>query len=80
MKKSNMLIAVFAVIAVASAAQAEVAINFDGNLGPQAMHDIFADSRQIIPSGALDQVPVPVPADPVESPIPMIEPWNIDPQ
>ena len=80
MKKSNTLIAVFAVIAAASAARAEVAINFDGNLGPQAMHDIFADSRQIIPSGALDQVPVPVPADPVESPIPMIEPWNIDPQ
>jgi len=80
MKKTSILIAVFAVIAAVSAAQAEVAIDFDGNLGPQAMHDILADSRQIIPSGALDQVPVPVPVDPVESPIPMIEPWHIDPQ
>ncbi len=66
MKKTSILIAVFAVIAAASAARAEVAINFDGNLDPHTMHDIFADSRQIIPSGTLDQILVPVPVNPVQ--------------
>ena len=79
MKKTSILIAVFAVIAAASVAKAEVSMDFDGKLKPQSMHDIFSESHQIIPSGALNEVAVPVPVDPEESPTPMIEPWNIDP-
>ncbi|HBB66621.1 MAG: hypothetical protein A2049_01850 [Elusimicrobia bacterium GWA2_62_23] len=82
MKKSNMLIAVFAVLAAASVAKAgEIEIDFDGTKGlkPQSMHDIFAGSHQIVPQEALAKVTLPVPVDPDESPVPMIEPWNIDP-
>jgi hypothetical protein len=56
MKKSNMLIAVFAVLAAASVAKAgEVAVDFDGGKGfqPQSMHDIFAAAHQLVPAGAL---------------------------
>jgi hypothetical protein len=83
MKKSNMLIAVFAVLAAASVAKAdEIKVDFDGSdkgFKPQSMHDIFAGSHQIISKESLAYVPVPVPVDPEESPMPMIEPWNIDP-
>lgn len=79
MKKTSILIAMFAVIAATSAAQAEINMDFDGKLKPQSMHDIFSGSHQIIPQEALAQVPVPAPVDPEESPIPMIEPWQIDP-
>lgn len=53
MKKSNMLIAVFAVLAAASVAKAQV--NFDGRAGikPQTLHSIFSASHQIIPEGAI---------------------------
>lgn len=81
MKKTNILIAMFVVIAAASVAKAEMTdINFDGKFKPQSMHDIFAGSHQIIPQEALAQVPVPTPVNPEESLIPMIEPWNIAPQ
>jgi hypothetical protein len=80
MKKASILIATCAVIAAASAAMAESNMDFDGKLKPHSMHDIFAGSHQIIPQEALDKVPAPSPVDPEESPIPMIEPWNIDPQ
>jgi len=56
MKKSNMLIAVFAVLVAASVAKAEeVKVDFDGGKGFQAqsMHDIFAAAHNIIPAGAL---------------------------
>lgn len=56
MKKTSILIALFAVIAAASVAKAEApAIDFDGKLEPQSMHDIFAESPQIIP----DPFPMP---------------------
>ena len=62
MKKSNILIAAVAVMtSAASAAQAQVNINFDGKLKPQSMHDIFANSHQLIPAGADTITPVPVP-------------------
>lgn len=77
MKK--MIIAVFAVIAAVTAARAEMAIDFDGKFKPQSMPDIFADSQQNIPSGVLDQVPVPAPADRDVTPI-TLETWNINPQ
>jgi len=83
MKKSNILVAVLAVLAAASVAKAEeINVDFDGaNKGfkPQSMHDIFAASHQILPKETLAYVPTPVPVDPEESPVPMIEPWNIDP-
>lgn len=70
-----------AVIAAVSGASAQTPqVDFDGKLKPQPMHDIFAGSHQIIPREALAQIPVPAPVDPEESPIPMIEPWQIDPQ
>lgn len=79
MKKTNILIAMFVVIAAASAAKAEMAIDFDGKFNPQSMHDIFADSHQIIPSGVLNQVPVPAPANSDATPM-TLETWNINPQ
>jgi hypothetical protein len=57
MKKSNMLIAVFAVLAAVSVAKAENAeVNFDGGskgLKPQSMHSIFAAAHSIVPAGTL---------------------------
>jgi hypothetical protein len=57
MKKSNMLIAVFAVLAAASVAKAEeIKIDFDGGnkgLQPQSMHSIFAAAHNIVPAGTL---------------------------
>jgi hypothetical protein len=56
MKKSNMLIAVFAVLAAASVAKAEnMEVNFDGQKGlqPQSMHSIFAAAHNIVPAGTL---------------------------
>jgi hypothetical protein len=52
MKKSNMLIAVFAVLAAASSAMAQVSMEFDGKLKPQSMHEIFANSHQLVPVAA----------------------------
>lgn len=50
MKKSNMLIVVFVIIAAASAAMAEdVGMDFDGRFEPQTMHGIFANSHQFVP-------------------------------
>lgn len=64
-KTTSMLIAMFAVIAAASVANAEmININFDGKLKPQSMHDIFTGSHQIIPQEALAQVPAPTPVNP----------------
>ena len=79
MKKTSIMIAMFVVIAAASAARAEMAIDFDGRSKPQSMHDIFAASHQIIPSGVLNQVPVPTPADRDATPT-TLETWNMNPQ
>ncbi len=58
MKKSNILLAVLAVMAAASVAKAEMTdINFDGKLKPQSLHDIFANSHQLVPA------PMPVPVE-----------------
>lgn len=60
MKKTNILITMFAVMAVASAAKAEMAsIDFDGSLKPQTLHDVFTESHQIIPDATL---PFPMPS------------------
>lgn len=49
MKKMNILAVVaVAVLASASVARAEVNIEFDGRLKPQSMHDVFANSHQLI--------------------------------
>jgi len=58
MKKTSILIAVFAVIAAASTARAETTINFDGNLKPQTLHDVFTESYQNIPD-ATQPFPMP---------------------
>jgi hypothetical protein len=58
MKKTSILIAMFAVIAAASAAMAQApAIDFDGKFKPQTMHDIFTNSHPLIPA------PTPVAAE-----------------
>lgn len=66
MKKTRILIATFAVIAATQAAKAETAaINFDGNLKPQTLHDVFVESHQIIPDAPL---PFPMPASDTDIP------------
>lgn len=63
MKKSSILIAMFAVIAAATAAKAEATIDFDGKFKPQSMHDIFTNSHPLVSAEALDAVtPVPSPS------------------
>ena len=72
MKKSNILIAVLAVIAAASSTHAQVqVVDFDGKLKPQSMHDIFATSHQLVPTGADTITPVPVPNISTEMPQPL---------
>lgn len=63
MKKTSILIAVLAVIAAASAAKAEVSVDFDGNLGAQSIQSSFSDPQRIV-------FPPPTP-DPVPTPFPM---------
>ena len=56
MKKSNMLIAVFAVLAAASVAKAgEIKIDFDGKsvFAVPSMHEIFAENHQLVPAGTI---------------------------
>lgn len=55
MKKIMMAVAVL--ISVAAGARAEEAMDFDGKFKPQTMHDIFANSHQLIPA------PTPVPVE-----------------
>lgn len=60
MKKTSILMAMFALIAAASAAKAEApAVDFDGKFKTQSMHDIFAESHQLIPPGTMEQSPAP---------------------
>lgn len=68
MKKTGILIAMFAMIATATAAMAEISVDFDGKLTPQSMHDIFANSHQLIPAGADAITPAPVPTSSNERP------------
>lgn len=56
MKKTSILIAMFAVMAAASATQAAELVDFDGKLKPQTMHDIFANAHQFIPAPKLSPV------------------------
>lgn len=79
MTKTSILIAAFAVIAATSAATAQVNLDFDGKLKPQSRYGIFSGSHQIIPQETLAQIPIPAPVNLDESPIPMIEPWQTDP-
>lgn len=55
MKRNSVLIAVAAVLAAASPAKAEMNINFDGSMGPQSMHSIFAAGHNLVPASALQQ-------------------------
>jgi len=64
----NILIAVFAVLAAVSSAQAQSNIDFDGKLKPQSMHDIFASSHQLVPAGTDTITPVTVPVISKETP------------
>lgn len=57
MKKSNILIVMLAVIAVASVAGAVEVVDFDGKFKPQSMHDLFAAGHQLLPAAALDTKP-----------------------
>lgn len=58
-----MLIAIFALIAVAPSAKAASNTDFDGKFKPQSMHDIFTNSKPLVSAEALDAVPtVPSPS------------------
>ncbi len=66
MKKSSIPIAMFAIIAATCTVQAELNVNFDGNLKPQTMHDIFAAAHQIAPAAAFPTRALQVEESPVD--------------